>query len=246
MQVTFSQNRVFDFLSAVDRTESVDAAWTLTKKFMSNYGASHVGIKLGLDTPEPLFLWSAPQWVTDMYLETVYPDNDPRLKYFSKSAAPYFHGREFWSRKDDMPAPRRHYEEEIADFSMRSLVSIPVHGRTTINQGMLAFSSGLCGKEFRKMYSERGAAMHLAGLAAVDHINRLWRKKTAKSVGITCRERECLLWLGRGLRNDQIADRLGIRRVTVEFHLANARRKLNSKTREQALVKAIQLNIIDP
>ncbi len=241
-----SQNTVLDFLSAVKHTASVDDAWTLTKSFMSDNGASHVGIKLGLDTTEPLFLWSAPQWVSSMYMETVYPDSDPRLKYFLKSAAPYFHGREFWPRENNMPTPRRIYEEEIADYSMRSLVSIPVHGVTVRNQGMFAFSSVLRGDEFRKMYSERGTAMHLAGLIAFNHINRLWKNKTADEVGLTCRERECLLWLSRGLRNDQIADRLGVSRATIEFHLANARRKLDARTREQALVKAVQLNIIDP
>jgi DNA-binding CsgD family transcriptional regulator len=88
--------------------------------------------------------------------------------------------------------------------------------------------------------------MHLAGLIAFNHINCLWQYKAADEVGLTRRERECLLWLSRGLRNDQIADRLGVSRATIEFHLANARRKLDARTREQALVKAVQLNIIDP
>jgi hypothetical protein len=77
-----SQNTVLDFLSAVKHTASVDDAWTLTKSFMSDNGASHVGIKLGLDTTEPLFLWSAPQWVSSMYMETVYPDKRSTAEVF--------------------------------------------------------------------------------------------------------------------------------------------------------------------
>jgi DNA-binding CsgD family transcriptional regulator len=241
-----SQNSVLDFLSAVKHTSSIDIAWALTRNFMIDFGVSNVGMKLGLDTPDPIFLWSAPQWVSNMYMETVYPNNDPRLEIFRKSSAPFFHGREFWSRKYKLPAPRRIFEEEIVSCSMRSLVSIPVHGMAIRNQGMFAFSSDLRGREFRKMYLERGNAMHLAGLAAFNHISGLSQKKAADATGLTCRERECLLWLSRGFRNDQIAECLGVRRVTVEFHLANARGKLDAKTREQALVKAVQLNIIQP
>jgi DNA-binding CsgD family transcriptional regulator len=46
------------------------------------------------------------------------------------------------------------------------------------------------------------------------------------------------------LRNDRIAEKLGISRPTVELHLANARRKLNAKTREQALARAVALGLL--
>jgi DNA-binding CsgD family transcriptional regulator len=58
------------------------------------------------------------------------------------------------------------------------------------------------------------------------------------------RESECLLWLAAGLRNDRIAERLGIATATVELHLARARRKLGAATREQALVKALSLGLL--
>jgi DNA-binding CsgD family transcriptional regulator len=47
------------------------------------------------------------------------------------------------------------------------------------------------------------------------------------------------------MRHDRIAERLGITRPTVELHLANARRKLRARTREQALAKAITLGLLD-
>lgn len=96
------------------------------------------------------------------------------------------------------------------------------------------------------MFSDRGAAIQLAGIGGFNRVRALANEEEISRIGITKRERECLLWLGRGLRYDQIADRLGVRKVTVEFHIAKARRKLNVRTREQALVKAVQLNILDP
>ena len=59
------------------------------------------------------------------------------------------------------------------------------------------------------------------------------------------RERECLRWLAAGLRYDRIAERLGISLVTVELHVANAKRKLCAKTREQALAIAVALRLLD-
>lgn len=58
------------------------------------------------------------------------------------------------------------------------------------------------------------------------------------------REKECLFALCQGMRNEQIADSLKIKPVTVEYHLANARKKLNAKTREQALAIALKMGCL--
>ncbi|CAA7622180.1 putative Glycerol metabolism activator [Magnetospirillum sp. LM-5] len=59
------------------------------------------------------------------------------------------------------------------------------------------------------------------------------------------RERESLLLLSQGLRNDMIAHRLNVSVPTVELHLANARRKLGAATREQAIATAVLLGLLD-
>lgn len=68
----------------------------------------------------------------------------------------------------------------------------------------------------------------------------------ATGINLTDREKECLMWLARGLRNDRIAEKLGIKPVTVELHIANARKKLDAETREQALALAVQIGAITP
>lgn len=60
------------------------------------------------------------------------------------------------------------------------------------------------------------------------------------------REVECLEWLARGLLDDRIGERIGISCSTVRLHLKNARAKLGAKTREQALVIAVQRSLIQP
>ena len=60
------------------------------------------------------------------------------------------------------------------------------------------------------------------------------------------RECEVLTSLGQGLTIDQTASALGIKRVTVDLHIKNAKQKLNANTREHALVTAIQRGFISP
>ena len=76
--------------------------------------------------------------------------------------------------------------------------------------------------------------------------SRLEQLDIADPSPLSAREREVLLWLGRGLRTDQIAHRLDVKPVTVSLHLKNARAKLGARTREQALALAIAKNWIDP
>ena len=66
------------------------------------------------------------------------------------------------------------------------------------------------------------------------------------TVKLTARELDCLSLLAQGYRTVQIADQLNIKPVTVEFHLANVRNKLEAKTREQALVTAIMQGLMEP
>lgn len=57
---------------------------------------------------------------------------------------------------------------------------------------------------------------------------------------LTSRERQCLDLLSEGLGAGEIAFRLGLKKVTVDLHVRNAKRKLRSKTREQAVAVAIR------
>jgi len=62
---------------------------------------------------------------------------------------------------------------------------------------------------------------------------------------LTKRELQCLEGLALGLSNSDIAKRLEIALPTVALHLSNARRKLEAKTREQAIAIAVSRKIIN-
>jgi len=62
---------------------------------------------------------------------------------------------------------------------------------------------------------------------------------------LTPREQEVLVLIGEGLTMRQMATRLGISPRTVETHVAKLYRKLEVRTRVQAISRAVALGLID-
>jgi DNA-binding NarL/FixJ family response regulator len=73
-------------------------------------------------------------------------------------------------------------------------------------------------------------------LARVRHLVR--RSQPSVTARLTKREREVLLLLADGLRQDDIAERLFISRKTVGTHVANILRKLGVRSQTQAVAVA--------
>lgn len=65
-------------------------------------------------------------------------------------------------------------------------------------------------------------------------------------LSLTKREIECLQWAAEGKSSWEMAVICKCTATTINFHLANVRKKFKVKTRQQAIVKAIQLGIIFP
>jgi DNA-binding CsgD family transcriptional regulator len=61
---------------------------------------------------------------------------------------------------------------------------------------------------------------------------------------LSSREADALRWLSLGLSTEAIALKMNLAPVTVTKHLAAARRRLNAKTREQALTIALMRGLI--
>ena len=67
-----------------------------------------------------------------------------------------------------------------------------------------------------------------------------------RQVNLTDRELETLTWAARGKTSSEIALILGLTKRTVDFHIDNARIKLNTTTRMHAAVKAVAGQLIEP
>lgn len=241
---TISHNQVCDFFSDLESASSVEDAWLKTCQIADETGTRNIAIRRGLKAETPLFLCTAPDWVRKMYLETVYPDNDPKITHCKRSTTPLLYGREFWNNHDRISSARRTFDEEIVHAGFRSLIAVPAISHPCGETGLVAWAFDLPRSKFSRFYDEIGAALHLISLASYERIAALSRRDEKKIVSLSNRETECLEWLALGYRFGQIADKLGIKRVTVEFHLSNARRKLGVRSREQAVARATMLGLI--
>lgn len=139
------------------------------------------------------------------------------------------------------PAQRRQFEAE-ADLGMLHGVSLLLDGHPLGFSGMgLWYETQPSARAFRHEWSEHGAL--LAGAAnLLDQAVRGARPNLL--VRLSPREIDCLSWLARGQRPSEICWRLGISEKTFEKHIASAKRKLKSRTRDQALAKAVLLNLL--
>jgi DNA-binding NarL/FixJ family response regulator len=70
----------------------------------------------------------------------------------------------------------------------------------------------------------------------------LWPKR----VHLSEREREILTLVARGQTSEQIARKLRLAKRTVDFHVDNARAKLDAETRSAAVIRAVTAGLIKP
>ncbi|AWO88990.1 MULTISPECIES: response regulator transcription factor [Bradyrhizobium] len=66
-----------------------------------------------------------------------------------------------------------------------------------------------------------------------------------QEVVLSERERQCLRWVEKGKSSWAIAVILGVSENTVNFHVKNAMRKLETTSRTQCVVKARRLGLLD-
>lgn len=82
-------------------------------------------------------------------------------------------------------------------------------------------------------------------IAELGRVARHAKQVDGVSSALTPRETEILQLLGHGLTMRQVGTRLGISPRTVETHIAKLYRKLEVKTRVQAVARAAALGLID-
>ena len=78
------------------------------------------------------------------------------------------------------------------------------------------------------------------------HTQMMGRHFSEAEQRLSPREIECLQALAEGHNSAGISKLLHIAVPTVAMHLVNARKKLDAKTREQAVAKAVKRGLVEP
>ena len=130
-------------------------------------------------------------------------------------------------------------ESAYESFGATTAVTFPVHAFEGELDGGISFTTDANKKDFLRMMEDELPILHATALLTHIKIQQLLKTQLACGPDFSPRERECVTWLAKGLRTKQIADKLGLKEVTIYLYIQNARHKLQAKTREQLVAKAI-------
>lgn len=194
--------------------------------------------------------------IESAYLHSNYPSSwrkiydDKNLFHFDPTVAHCFANSNplIWNNSTFTTQRQKVLYEEAAVYGITSGVTLPIHGIHG-EVGMLTVVADLAsGARIDNTIT------HLLPQLALlrDFVTESSRKfvgggrSKKQSAELTARELECLKWTMAGKTSWETAQILKISEATVNFHLANTRRKLNVTTRRQAIVKAIGLGLLAP
>ncbi len=132
---------------------------------------------------------------------------------------------------------------EAREAGLNNGIGIPLRGPGGTIAGVGAASSQLNVSPFNR-FGQR------ANLITYQFYFSFWRlmeqKNSKANVQLSQREKDILLWSATGKSREDIALALFISSHTVDYHIRNIFRKLETHTMISAVVKAIQMGYINP
>jgi DNA-binding CsgD family transcriptional regulator len=244
-------NQTTDFLTTLESARTVADVWSTTAHYLEGLGFTHsIYTFVDPSNPDAPRVWTTmPEGWCTRYVEQKYQRVDPFFRYCCSTLAPIRTGSEYLDDYDFLTGPERRIVLEAGETGFRSGFSVPVRLLGGRGFGGWNFGSRFGRQELESLLKAHGPQLRLAGFYIHEHVERLSHPTGRPSPNhgrLTLRERECLLWLSRGLRTAAIAHRLGIAQVTVDLHVKGARAKLRAATREEALARAILTGQVHP
>jgi len=166
---------------------------------------------------------------------------DPTVGHCLNSTLPLI-----WEPKTFSDARQKELYEEACGYGIRSGITYPVHGANG-EFGVISFvSDTLADKKFRRELGRFMPELALIRDYVFESSLRFLKSPGPAAVRLTGRELESLKWAMLGKSSWEISRIMNCAEATVNFHFANARRKFKVNTRQQAVVKAIRLGLINP
>jgi LuxR family transcriptional activator of conjugal transfer of Ti plasmids len=185
--------------------------------------------------------------------------NDNWMEYYSKERydlldsgvksirdggyLPVLTGLEIEQEERDLSKEERRFLGDAMDANWRTGAIVPINQGNGIPTG-IGLSSEYSSEEFHKMWSEKQAETLLFMSYLNNQLSTPIQMLSLDGKQLTERELDCLAYLSEDYRPKEIAHKLSIKPETVNFHLKNVRKKMNSKTNGNAIAKAVRLEII--
>jgi DNA-binding CsgD family transcriptional regulator len=137
-----------------------------------------------------------------------------------------------WSQAPIVTTAERSIMRVLRDCGFPDGLAVPCHGPL----GYLGIVS-LAFEALPSLAPDERAAIEVASVVMHDRLRDLSLVRGAWKPVLTPRERECIAYVADGRSDWDIADVMSISETTVVTHIQNAKRKLGSRTRAQAVAQ---------
>lgn len=238
-----------DFVRALESATTLDASKQVLQRsiealgFVSfDYGHGFLKRPSPISTEDAVFQLhlSTFDWA-EYYISQGYQHVDRATLTSLTRATPWLYwdviGRE---PENDL---QRRMENDVLE-RVSSGLAIPVHG-VGLRFGQMHLGSQLPRTEFERLDREIRPIAALIAAYFHEHVRKLLGRENG-APDLSERERECLLWASRGKTAWEIAAILSISERTARAHIGAALRKLDVRTRTQAVARAIATGLISP
>lgn len=219
--------------------------WLSISNFVQSLGADHIIAAAKFPDNTIKLESTMADEVTGFYLDQAFPQGDPRFEHCLNNVTPCNTGTEFSHNWNNPPAMQE-FDRLMALHGARSATMLPVHSDAKGISGCICFLTDKSAEKHLKIVDQAFDSFSLAAHLGFNYWCKIPDDNKTEPTALTQREKECLVFLANGYRTDRIAERLGISNATIEFHLTNARKKLKTKTRTEAVASAIQHGFIAP
>jgi len=236
--------RTLDFIDKLRSLTDFNEVSQAIFKEIEWFGFDCVSI-LTMPGPEPadlrerILLNTRPPEFTQRYIEKNYVAYDPVLKEVRKDFNSYS-----WTdirRLGGLNKIEREILDEPTEFGLFDGLAVP---NLTRSGAVTMF--GPCGAD-PDLSPRARSAIELIGMYSVSALESARRKEAVhrpKQSRLSTREREIMQWVATGRSDDEIGQILGLTARTVNWHVENAKQKLDAYRRTYAVVQAIRLGEI--
>jgi DNA-binding CsgD family transcriptional regulator len=234
--------RAFDIVAEIGAVTSLEMLQqTAVKGFVPLGFASFIGFdSVAADgTPAVNILFGKEHGTWEPhYLASDLQQHDPIIKATKTALEPFF-----WSDAlagKDLDAGEKRVMDEASAFGLHNGFVTPMHNPDGSITAVL-----LTGERIDPLDPDLRSASHLMSLYFGAMGRRLHRTGLRRrSVRLSPRQLDCLMWVREGKSSTDIGDILGLSARTVDEHVALACARLGVRTRMQAVVEAAAHGLI--
>lgn len=222
------------------------ATHALVKQIGYEYFIYGVQVNTSITSPYRFIFSGYPNEWRDHYVREGYLEKDPTVLgcIRDRRVIPMIWNAEAFAATPDAV---RLYDQAL-ESGVGGGVSVYVQGGRG-EAAMLSVATPMAPKRAQRDILGTLGRVQLLGCYLHEAVQRVVLSKEVrevKSIPLTPRERECLVWAAEGKTAWEIGNIIRVAERTVNFHLQNAAHKLGVTSRQHAVARAISMGIVAP